>query len=175
MGNLSHRLRLGRGGSSLAGSMRATWKHLGALGAGVVSGVNAASAAGSDRWLGSPSKSAPLPGTMEGKEGFKGDHSSFLILLHIRKALETIESAHHNRPDTEWHNTYSVSFTPAAPDLHPSPGDPEHFHLTIIKDITRAGYWERCDWRRERGHQYGKADELKVPLWLQNRWSFRIN
>lgn len=168
MGNLWHRLRLGRGGSSLAGSVRATWKHLGALGAWVVSGVNAASAAGSDRWLGSPSKSAPLPGTMEGKEGYKGDHSSFLILLHIRKALETIESAHRNHPDTQWHNT-------CATDLHPSPGDPEHFHLTIIKDITRDGYWERWDWRRERGHRHGKADELKVPLWLQNRWSFRIN
>lgn len=49
--------------------MRATWKHLGALGAGVVSGVNAASTAASDGWLGSPNKSAPLPGKMEGEEG----------------------------------------------------------------------------------------------------------
>lgn len=58
-----------QGGSLLVGKARATWKHLGAQGARVVSGVNAASAAGSDGWPGSPNKSALLPRKMEGEEG----------------------------------------------------------------------------------------------------------
>lgn len=60
-----------QGGSSAVEKVRTTWKHLGTPGAGVVSGVNVASAAGSDGWLGSPSKSAPLPGKME-RGGTKG-------------------------------------------------------------------------------------------------------
>lgn len=72
-----------QGGSSPVDRVRATWKHLGTPGAGVVSGVNVASAAGSDGWLGSPSKSAPLPGKMEREEGwgYKGDHSSLVTPL----------------------------------------------------------------------------------------------
>lgn len=83
MDNLQHRLGLGMGRFSLLWRVRATWKHLGAPGAGVVSRVNAASAAASDGWLGSPSKSAPLPGKMEGKEGrvHRGDHSSIVMPL----------------------------------------------------------------------------------------------
>lgn len=75
MGNLRHRLSSGGGGgSSVVGCVRATWKHLGAPGAGVVFGVNAASAVGSDGWLGSPNKSDPLPGKMEeeGGGGYSG-------------------------------------------------------------------------------------------------------
>lgn len=69
MGNFTTSIEHEQGGSSPVGRVRATWKHLGAPGARVVSGVNAASVAGSDGWLGSPNKSAPLPGKMEAEEG----------------------------------------------------------------------------------------------------------
>lgn len=101
------------------GRARATWKHLGAPGAGVVSGVNAASAAGSDGWLGSPYKSAPLPGKMEGEEGwgYKGDHSSLVTPLPFRRLA--VQSTHLNHADTHPYNTHFLSFiSSTTPDLH---------------------------------------------------------
>lgn len=69
-------VRGGGGGSSPVGASEGHLEALRGPGAGVVSGVNAASAAGSYGKLGSLNKSAPLPGKMEGRGGHRGDHSS---------------------------------------------------------------------------------------------------
>ena len=159
MGNLRHWLSLGGGGSSLVERARATWKHLGAPGAGVVSGVNAASAAASDGWLGSPNKSAPLPGKMEREEGwrYKGDHSSLVTTLPLFFFKRfTVQSTHLNQADT--HNTHFLSFFCTTPD-HASPRDTGHFYLTLKKDIRGERDREGRKWgvkeRREKDSQKG--------------------
>lgn len=116
---------------------RATRKHSGAPG---VSGVNAACAAGSDGWLGSSTKSAPLPGKMEREEGWgaKGTTPASSQPSLFWKALETSQAnvIHAGAHDAHCLCSSSSTFTPA---LHTNPRDPEHSHLTIKTGIRREG------------------------------------
>lgn len=103
------------------GRARATWKHLGAPGAGVVSGVNGAGAAGSDGWLGSPNKSATLPGKMEKEagRGCKGDHSS-LIAGPPPPSLKG--SGKHQRPSVQSTRLNREDIHPSTPSHGPQSG-----------------------------------------------------
>lgn len=99
--------------------MRATWKHLGAPGAGVVSGVNAASAAGSDGWPGSPSKSVPLPGKMKTGVGWGGTEGTTPTSSQPLLFLKALEPSKRALEPTQRALSSLSSIAPGLPSMQP--------------------------------------------------------
>lgn len=134
------------------GRARATWKHLGAPGAGVVSGVNGAGAAGSDGWLGSPNKSATLPGKMEKEagRGCKGDHSS-LIAGPPPPSLKG--SGKHQRPSVQSTRLNREDIHPSTPSHGPQSGLAVNGGGAVREDGGGAG--------EERSGEAGRWKEQK--------------